>query len=118
MIKVDKTTLEQYRGKIVEFIKKYTFNSGHKTGVVGLSGGVDSSLTYSLTCEALGEKNTIGVIMPYKSSKKSFNTLIPIAEASITICLNNVRDILPVERVINWRGHITQFRLHLFVGSI
>ena len=72
MIKVDKTTLEQYREKIVEFIKEYTYNSGHKTGVVGLSGGVDSSLTYSLTCEALGEKNTIGVIMPYKTSKKSF----------------------------------------------
>jgi len=72
MIKTDKATLEQYRAKIVDFIKEYTHNSGHKTGVVGLSGGVDSSLTYSLTCEAIGEKNTIGVIMPYKTSKKKF----------------------------------------------
>jgi NAD+ synthase len=72
MIKTDKETLELYRSKIVEFIKEYTYNSGHKTGVVGLSGGVDSSLTYSLTCEALGEKNTIGVVMPYKTSKKKF----------------------------------------------
>ena len=41
---------------------------------MGLSGGVDSSLTYSLTCEALGVENTIGVIMPYRTSKKNFKT--------------------------------------------
>jgi NAD+ synthase len=72
MIKTDKDTLVQYKDKIVEFIRQYTLESGQTSGVVGLSGGVDSSLTYSLTCEALGESNTIGVIMPYKTSKKRF----------------------------------------------
>jgi NAD+ synthase len=72
MIKTDKDTLMQYKNRIIEFIRQYTVESGHSAGIVGLSGGVDSSLTYSLTCEALGSDKTIGVIMPYKTSKKSF----------------------------------------------
>ncbi len=37
-------------------------------GVVGLSGGVDSSLTAFLATKALGKENVIGVRMPYSSS--------------------------------------------------
>lgn len=37
-------------------------------GIVGLSGGVDSSLTAFLAAEALGAENVIGVRMPYRSS--------------------------------------------------
>jgi len=37
-------------------------------GVVGLSGGVDSSLTAFLAVEALGKENVIGVRMPYRTS--------------------------------------------------
>src|SRR5439155_22515981 len=37
-------------------------------GIVGLSGGVDSSLTAFLAVEALGKENVIGVRMPYRTS--------------------------------------------------
>jgi NAD+ synthase (glutamine-hydrolysing) len=37
-------------------------------GIVGLSGGVDSSLTAFLAVEALGKQNVIAVRMPYKTS--------------------------------------------------
>lgn len=71
MFKTDTPTIIEYKDIIVDFIRQYAMNSCHKKAVVGLSGGVDSALTYFLTCEALGEQNTIGIIMPYKTSNKS-----------------------------------------------
>ena len=41
---------------------------GFAKGIVGLSGGVDSSLTAFLAVEALGKENVIAVRMPYKTS--------------------------------------------------
>src|SRR5881296_1393475 len=41
---------------------------GFTNGIVGLSGGVDSSLTAFLAVEALGKDNVIGVRMPYRTS--------------------------------------------------
>ncbi len=41
---------------------------GFKKGIVGLSGGVDSSVTASLAARALGAENVIGVRMPYRTS--------------------------------------------------
>jgi NAD+ synthase len=43
---------------------------GFKKGVVGLSGGVDSSVTAALAVRALGAGNVIGVRMPYRTSSK------------------------------------------------
>src|SRR3989440_1058017 len=41
---------------------------GFTKGIVGVSGGVDSSLTAFLAVEALGKENVIAVRMPYKTS--------------------------------------------------
>lgn len=41
---------------------------GFSRGVIGLSGGVDSSLACYLTAEALGPENVLAVRMPYKTS--------------------------------------------------
>ena len=41
---------------------------GFTKAIVGLSGGVDSSLTAFLAVEALGKENVIAVRMPYKTS--------------------------------------------------
>src|SRR2546426_1096385 len=41
---------------------------GFTKGIVGLSGGVDSSLSAFLAVEALGKENVIGVRMPYRTS--------------------------------------------------
>jgi NAD+ synthase len=55
-----------------EILSGFIRNEVQKTGltrvVVGLSGGVDSALSALLAAEALGAKNVLAVLMPYKSS--------------------------------------------------
>jgi NAD+ synthase len=56
------------RDLLEKFLRDETKNAGFHRGVVGLSGGVDSAVSASLTAEALGKENTIAVLMPYHSS--------------------------------------------------
>lgn len=56
------------RGILVNFIHDETTRAGATRAVIGLSGGVDSSLVAYLTAEALGPENVLGVRMPYKTS--------------------------------------------------
>ena len=54
---------------LVEFLRdEVTRRRGFAKGLVGLSGGVDSSLVAYLAAEALGPENVIGVRMPYRTS--------------------------------------------------
>jgi len=55
---------EKVRRKLVEFIRKEVEKAGAKGVVVGMSGGLDSSLVASLCAEALGSKRVLGVCMP------------------------------------------------------
>jgi len=50
--------------KITQQLKKYFEASGFKKAVIGLSGGVDSSLTAKLSVMALGKENVTGILMP------------------------------------------------------
>lgn len=60
---------ELARRWLVSFLKdEVVRRRGFTKGIVGLSGGVDSSLTAFLAVEALGKENVIGVRMPYKTS--------------------------------------------------
>jgi len=56
------------REKIVKFIKTEVRKAGFGKVVIGLSGGVDSSLLAHLSVEALGKENVIGILLPYKES--------------------------------------------------
>jgi NAD+ synthase len=53
---------------LVGFIRNEVRKTGLARIVVGLSGGVDSALSAMLAAEALGAKNVLGILMPYKSS--------------------------------------------------
>jgi NAD+ synthase len=45
-----------------------------KGAVVGISGGVDSSLTLALTVKAIGSENVIGIMLPEKDSSSESKT--------------------------------------------
>ena len=54
---------------LVEFLRDELIRRrGFAKGILGLSGGVDSSLVAYLAAEALGPENVIGVRMPYRTS--------------------------------------------------
>src|SRR5256884_6223970 len=60
---------ELARRWLVSFLKdEVVRRRGFTKGIVGVSGGVDSSLTAFLAVEALGKENVIAVRMPYKTS--------------------------------------------------
>lgn len=56
------------RRSLVLFIREELKKFGFNRAVIGLSGGVDSSLVAYLTVEALGKDNVIAAILPYKLS--------------------------------------------------
>src|SRR5881398_1950728 len=59
---------ELVRKILVRFIQNEVRKVGFERVVLGLSGGVDSSLVATLAAEALGADNVLALIMPYKTS--------------------------------------------------
>lgn len=53
---------------LTDFIKDQTHNAGFEHAVLGLSGGIDSTVSAYLAVKALGPANVLGVLMPYKTS--------------------------------------------------
>jgi NAD+ synthase len=53
---------------LIEFIKEHTKKLGFKKVVLGLSGGLDSTIVAFLLTQALGKENVFALIMPYKES--------------------------------------------------
>lgn len=56
--------LESVRRALVLGVRDYLGKSGFSSAVVGLSGGIDSALTFTLAVQALGPENVLGVLMP------------------------------------------------------
>jgi len=54
--------------KVQKFIKEKVNEAGYNRAVIGLSGGIDSTVACYLTVAALGKENVLGVRMPYKTS--------------------------------------------------
>lgn len=91
-------------------IRDYFRKTGFRKAVLGMSGGIDSSLTACLAVEALGKNNVIGVSMPSKfsseHSKTDAETLaenlgILLVKFSIQDVVDSYRRILetPIEEV-------------------
>ena len=55
---------QKTKDAIVEFIKSKVSESKTDGIVVGLSGGIDSTLIAYLACEAVGKDNVFGIVMP------------------------------------------------------
>ena len=56
---------------LTRFIRNEIHRTGFRRAVVGLSGGIDSSVTTYLAARALGAENVLAVTMPYKTSSQA-----------------------------------------------
>ncbi len=70
MIKTSDLTIDTKltRKILTGFIQTEITRAGFSKAVVGVSGGIDSSLSCYLAAEALGPENVLALRMPYKSS--------------------------------------------------
>ena len=53
---------------LISFLREEVGAAGFSNAVVGLSGGIDSSVSTALCARAFGAKNTLGVMLPYRTS--------------------------------------------------
>ena len=61
---------EKIYNALVLGVKDYFKKTGHSEAVLGLSGGIDSSLTACIAVDALGKDNVHGISMPSKYSSE------------------------------------------------
>lgn len=61
---------EEIYQALVLGLRDYVSKNGFKTVVMGLSGGIDSSLVASIAVDALGKDNVTGVFMPSRYSSR------------------------------------------------
>ncbi len=96
---------EKERREIERFIRDACDLFGKDGAVIGLSGGIDSSLASILTAEAIGPERVKGIIMPEReSSPKSEEDALKLAE-KIGIATEKV-DITPILNCVGLYKHI------------
>jgi len=92
--------LEIAQNRIIEFIRNETGKAGVRGAVVGISGGIDSALTATLTVKALGKERVLGLHMPESS-------LTPAADSEDA---KNLADWLGIKyRTIDIAGVVSAF---------
>ena len=68
---ISKSKIESVYNALLLGIRDYVTKCGFKKVVVGLSGGIDSSLTAVLAVNSLGSENVLGVSMPSEYTSQS-----------------------------------------------
>jgi NAD+ synthase (glutamine-hydrolysing) len=82
---------------IVLGIRDYFRKTGFKKAIIGISGGIDSSLTTCIAVEALGEENVIGVSMPSKFSSEHSKTDAQTLAENLGICFVQI----PIQDIVH-----------------
>jgi len=94
------------RKLLVGFLRDEIHGAGFQKGVLGLSGGIDSTVATYLAAEALGKKNVLGVIMPYRTSNPQSRVDAERVAAALGI-QTEVVDITPMVDPLLERGKIS-----------
>jgi NAD+ synthase (glutamine-hydrolysing) len=66
--------LEEIYAALVLGTRDYVLKTGFKKALIGLSGGIDSSLTAAIAVDALGAENVLGISMPSGYSSEGSRT--------------------------------------------
>ncbi|MDR3350885.1 MAG: NAD(+) synthase [Prevotellaceae bacterium] len=90
-------TAETIHKKLIGGLSKFFSQNGKSSAIIGLSGGIDSSLVAALAVEALGADNVSGLIMPSQhSTVHSVTDAVQLAENLGITC-----HVTPVESIYN-----------------
>ena len=68
LLRIDPEFVEK---RIVKFIRAKVIDAGFSGAVIGLSGGIDSSVVAALCVRALGPDKVLGLMLPEKDSEPS-----------------------------------------------
>lgn len=60
---------------LVRFLRAETGKFGFSRGVLGVSGGLDSAVAATLAARALGPRNVLGLLLPYRTSSAASERL-------------------------------------------
>ena len=72
--------LDNYLEEITLFLKEYLENNHQKMYVLGISGGVDSSLCAALAKKAVGKERLLCLIMPIESQKADVDDALDLVK--------------------------------------
>jgi len=86
--------LEDISNSIVEFLREYFNKNSFSKAVVGLSGGLDSTVVAHLCVQALGKENVYGVILPSEfTSEDHIRKALKVCDL-LSISCNNYKNII------------------------
>jgi NAD+ synthase (glutamine-hydrolysing) len=92
---VDEKNIAQIHHALILGIRDYFSKMGFKKAILGSSGGIDSAVTLSLACEALGSDNVRAVLLP-----SPYSTSHSVSDAEqLSRNLGNPYDIIPIREV-------------------
>jgi len=76
-------------------VRDYVSKNGFQKVVIGLSGGIDSSLVATIACDALGKENVSSVFMPSPYTSEESNEDVKLLVKNLGIKLINI----PIEEI-------------------
>jgi NAD+ synthase (glutamine-hydrolysing) len=99
-------------------IRDYFRKTGFKMAVLGLSGGIDSSLTACIATDALGPENVIGVSMPSKYS--SHHSKTDAEELAENLGITYLQ--IPIQEIVDsyhktWKQPLQELHAHFNIDA-
>jgi len=92
--------------KLINGIRDYFTKNNIKKAVIGLSGGIDSSLSVKLVVDAIGKVNVYGLIMPLKglSSEENVNDAVELCkQIGIKYSIIDIKHYLIEFKKVEWK---------------
>ncbi|MDJ0601116.1 MAG: NAD+ synthase [Crocosphaera sp.] len=96
------TEEEEIWSALVLGLKDYAYKCGFSKAILGLSGGIDSSLVAAIAAEALGKENVLGILMPspYSSSHSITDAEALVNNLGISSHTLAIRDVMKAYDVL------------------